>query len=81
MSKLVEQLMQHINSTNLDNPRQYAYKSCHSTETALLHIKLEIYLSLSQCKPTTLVLLDMSAAFHTSLFNCLSHGLVCSIRP
>ena len=42
MSKLVEQvvvvqLMQHINSNNLDNPRQSAYKSNHSTKT-LLHL-------------------------------------------
>ena len=49
MSNLVErvvvkQLMQHINSNNLDNPRQSAYKSGHSTETALLHIKNEIHL-------------------------------------
>ena len=48
MSKLAErvvvkQLMQHINSNNLDNPRQSVYKSGHSTETALLHIKNEIH--------------------------------------
>ena len=82
MSKLVEwvvvkQLMQHINSNNLDNPRQSAYKSGHSTETALLHIKNEIHLSLS------LVLLDLSAAFntidHTTLLNCLKSWFgVCS---
>ena len=80
MSKLVErvvvkQLMQHINSNNLDNPRQSAYKSGHSTETALLHIKNEIHLSLSWGKPTALVLLDLSAAFDTiddtTLLNCL----------
>ena len=44
MSNLVEQvvvkqLMQHINSNNLENPRQSAYKSGHSKETALLHNK------------------------------------------
>ena len=80
MSKLVEQvvvtqLMQHINSNNLDNPRQSAYKSGHSTETALLHIKNEIHLSLSRGKPTALVLSDLSAAFdtidHITLLNCL----------
>ena len=52
MSKLVErvvvkQLVQHINSNNLNNPHQSAYKTGHSTETALLHIKNEIHLSLS----------------------------------
>ena len=80
MSKLVErvvvkQLMQHINSNNLDNPRQSAYKSGQSTETALLHIKNEIHLSLSWGEPTALVLLDLSAVFdtidHTTLLNCL----------
>ena len=80
MSKLVErvvvkQLMQHINSNNLDNPRQSAYKSGHSTETTLLHIKNEIHLSLSRGELTELVLLDLSAEFdttdHTTLLNCL----------
>ena len=60
MSKLVErvvvkQLMQHINSNNLDNPRHSAYKSGHSTETALLHIRNEVNLSLSRGEPTALV--------------------------
>ena len=80
MSKLVErvvvkQLMQHINSNNLDNPRQSAYKSGPSTETALLHIKNETHLLLSWDEPTALVLLDLSAAFatndHTTLLACL----------
>ena len=67
--------MQHINSNNLDNPRQSAYKSGHSTETALLLIKNEIHLSLSRGEPTALVLLDLSAVFdtidHPTLLNCL----------
>ena len=80
MSKLVERVvvkqpMRHINSNNLDNPRQSAYESGHSTETTLLHIKNEIQLSLSRGEPTTLVLLDLLAAFdtidHTTLLNCL----------
>ena len=80
MSKLfegffVKQIMQHINSNNLDSPRQSAYKSGHSTETALLHIKNDIHLSLSGGKPTALILLDLSAVFspidHTTLLNCL----------
>ena len=74
-SVVVKQLMQHINSNNLDNPRQSAYKSGHSTETTLLYIKNEIHLALSQGKPTALVLLDLSAAFyitnHTTFLNCL----------
>ena len=39
MSKLMEwvvvkQFMQHINSKNLDNPKQSAYRTGHSTKTA-----------------------------------------------
>ena len=84
MSKLVErvfgkQLMQHINSNNLGNPHQSAYKTGHSTETSLLHIKNEIHTSLSRGKPTALVLLDLSAAFDTIDHDTLkSWFVVCS---
>ena len=80
MSKLVErvvakQLMQHISCKNLNNPRKSAYKSGHSTETSLLHIKNEIHLSLTWGEPTALVLLDLAAVFntieHSTLINCL----------
>ena len=89
MSKLVEQvvvkqLMQHINSNNLDNPHQSAYKTGHSTETALLHFKNEIHTSLSHGEPTALFLLDLSAAFdtidHDTLLKCLKSWFgVCSM--
>ena len=96
MSKLVErvvvkQLMQHINSNNLDNPRQSAYKSGHSTETALLLIKNEIHLSLSRayCEPTASLLhwsywicQLRSTQLTTRLFLIvLNHGLVCLAKP
>ena len=76
MSKLVEwvvvkQLRQHNYNNNnniLDNLRQSAYKSGHSMETTLLHIKNETYLSLSQGEPTALVFLDLSAVFDTIEF-------------
>ena len=80
MSKFVErvvvkQLMQHINSNNLDNSRQSAYKSGHSTETTLPHIKNKVHVSLLEGERTALVLLNLSAAFntidHTTLLNCL----------
>ena len=52
-----------------------AYKSGHSTETALLSIKNDIHLSLSWGEATALVLLDISAAFdtidHSTLLSCL----------
>ena len=72
---VVKQLLEHIHVHNLDNPYQSAYKSGHSTETALLSIKNEVHLSLSRGEPTALVLLDLSAAFdtidHSTLLSCL----------
>ena len=60
---VVKELIQHINSNNLGNPHQSAYKTGHSTKTALLHIKNEIHTSLSHGEPMALVLLYLSAAF------------------
>ena len=81
LSKLVERIMaaqirSHMDSPDLGNTFQSAYKLGHSTETALLCIKNEIHLSLSKGMPTALVLLDLSAAFdtidHDTLLSCLS---------
>ena len=80
ISKLVEhvvakQLVDHIHQHGLDNSYQSPYKSGHSTETALLSIKNDIHLSLSQGEATALVLLNLSAAFdtidHSTLLSCL----------
>ena len=49
---VIKQLIDHINSKKLDNPRQTAYKSGHSTKTTLLHIKNKIQFSLSWGEPT-----------------------------
>ena len=72
--EVVKQLMQQINSNNLDNPQQSACNTGHSTKTALLHIKNEIY-PYHLAKQTALVLLDLSAAFntndHTIVLNCV----------
>ena len=70
LSKLVErivaaQIRSHMDSHDLGNTFQSAYKVGHSTETALLYIKNEIHLSLSKGMPTALVLLDLSTAFDT----------------
>ena len=80
ISKLVErvvakQLVDHIHRHGSDNSYQSAYKSGHSTEMALLSIKNDIHLSLSQGEATALVLLDLLAAFdtidHSTLLSCL----------
>ena len=81
LSKLIErvvasQIKSHLHTNGLENNFQSAYKENHSTETALLKIKNDIHLSLSQGKPSALVLLDLSAAFdtidHCMLLNRLS---------
>ena len=70
------QIRSHMDSHDLGNTFQSAYKVGHSTETALLCIKNEIHLSLSKGMPTALVLLDLSTAFdtidHDTLLSCLS---------
>ena len=70
IAKLIEkvaaiQLKEHLEINNLSNKHQSAYKSGHSTETALLNIKNDIHTSLSYDKPVGLVLHDLSAAFDT----------------
>ena len=81
LSKITErviaaQVTAHLDSNNLGSRFQSAYKSGHSTETALLQIKNDIHLGLAHGKCTALVLLDLSAAFdtidHTGLIECLS---------
>ena len=62
---VAKQLNDHIHDHNLYNRFQSAYKTGHFTETALLSIKNEGHLSLSQGEATALVLLDLSAAFDT----------------
>ena len=69
------QIQSHIDSNDLGNIFQSAYKAGHSTETALLCIQNEIHLLLSKGMPTALVLLDLSAPFdtidHDTLPSCL----------
>jgi len=61
--------------TNLNELLQSAYKSSQSTETALVREKNYIIMSIDQCKPLILVLLDLSSAFeavdHIVLFSRL----------
>ena len=54
-----------VNGSGLNNGFQSAYKSFHSTETALLSVQNDILNSMGQGKVTALTLLDLSAAFDT----------------
>ena len=79
ISKIIEravakQLKEHVGQNDLVNKFQSAYKTGHSTETALLNITNDIHMSLSYDKPVALVLLDLSAAFDT-----IDHSLESSV--
>ena len=78
VSKLMERLFlarlnPHLDSTGRMDPYQSAYKSRHSTETALLQVTGDLYKNIDMGNPTVLVSLDISAAFdsidHQSLLN------------
>ena len=70
ISKLLEkvvasQIKSHMAQFSLDNSFQSAYKSFHSTETALLSVQNDIYMAMEKGQVTALTLLDLSAAFDT----------------
>ena len=68
---VIEQFNNHLNVNSLQDPRQSAYKSNHSTETLLAKIHNEIMLNGDNNKITMLVMLDLSAAFDTIDHNIL----------
>jgi hypothetical protein len=81
ISKLIEkcvskQVLSHINEHKLSEVMQSAYRSNHSTETAILKVRSDILENFAKRKTTILVLLDLSAAFdtidHDVLLNRLS---------
>ena len=57
----------------LDEKMQSAYKSGHSTETALLRLKNDMLMTIDGRKGVILVLLDLSAAFNT-----IDYEIMCS---
>ena len=70
ISKLTEKIVmkqidQHLDNNNLQEPLQSAYRSNHSTETALVKIVNDLRSEVDNKKCVLLVLLDMSAAFDT----------------
>ena len=66
MEKVVaSQIKGHVDRLGLGNPFQSAYKSYHSTETALLSVTNDILIGMGKGNVTALTLLDLSAAFDT----------------
>ncbi len=78
LSKIIEKaalcsVNNHVCSNNLTQMYQSAYRSGHSTETALLRVKSNIMSALDNRRAVFLVLLDLSAAFDT-----IDHGVFLS---
>ena len=81
LSKLLErvvarQIVAYLESNSLFVPVQSAYRTYHSTETALLKVMNDLLFAVDRKDATILALLDRSAAFdtvdHTILLNRLS---------
>ena len=80
LSKIIEklvvaQLQHHMHVNGLNEKMQSAYKSDHSTETALLHLKNDMLMAIDGRKAVILVLLDLSAAFDTVDHEIMCHRL------
>ena len=66
LGKLVlSQVSAYLNSHNLYNTCQSAHRPCHSTETALLKVVNDLFLSLIKGNISVLALLEFSSAFGT----------------
>ena len=70
ISKILEKVVasriqSHLSSNSLSSSFQSAYRIFHSTETTLLKIHNDLILAMDRGEVTSLILLDLSAAFGT----------------
>ena len=72
---VISQVSAYLNSHNLYNTCQSAYRSGHNTETALLKVVYDLFLSLNKGNISVLALLDFSSAFDTIDHPILVHRL------
>ena len=76
LKKLVlSQVSSYLNSHNLYNTCQSAYRPGHSTETALLKVVNDLFLSANKGNMSVLALFDFSSAFDTIDHTILVHRL------
>ena len=71
----LSQVSAYLNSHNLYNTCQSAFRPGHRTETALLKVVNDLFLSLSNGNISVLALLDFSSAFNTIDHSILVHRL------
>ena len=72
---VLSQVSSYLNSHNLHNTCQSAYRPGHSTETALLKVVNDLFLSLNKGNISVQALLDFSSAFDTIDHTILVHRL------
>ncbi len=72
---VAKRLLDHLHENGLSEIYQSAYKSNHSTETALVYVHNDIMSAVDQQRVTLFVLLDLSAAFDTIDHDILLHRL------
>ena len=81
LDKLVlSQVSSYINSQNLSNACQSAHRPSHSTETALLKVANDLFLSLTKFNISVLALLHFFQAFDTIGHPILVHRLHTDFR-
>ena len=73
--RVLSQVSSYINSHNLNNTCQSAYRPGHSTETPLLKVVNDLFLSHSKGNISVLALLDFYSAFDTIDHPILVHRL------
>ena len=72
---VLSRVSSYLNSHNLYNTCQSAYRPGHSTETAILKVVNDLFLSLIKGNISVLALLDLSSAFGTIDHTNLAHHL------
>ena len=80
IAKILEKLVlyqdsSYLNSHNLHNTCQSAYRPGHSTETSVMKVVYDLFHSLKKSNISTLALLDFSSAFDTIYHPILVHRL------
>ena len=72
---IASQIRQYMVTNDTFDVFQSAYRPAHSWETALVRIQNDVVVSLDDRKTVILVLLDLSAALHTSMCVDLCFGV------
>ena len=71
----MSQLLDHLNTNEVWPRFQSAYRACHSTDTALLRVLIDLLTESDDGQVSLLTLLDLSAAFDTIDHDILFHRL------